>query len=55
MPEAFMVLEGLAEKDLAKCLKRSSVAKSLFGVPLEHDEDLATSFSIAARCGWVLR
>ena len=55
VPEAFMVLEGLAEKDLAKCLKRSIVAKALFGVPLQHDEDLATSFSIAARCAWVLR
>jgi hypothetical protein len=53
-PEGFLLLDGLAEKDLLRCLGRDSVRSALL-VPREDDPDLATSFSIAARCGWVLR
>lgn len=55
VPEVFMTLEGVADRDLAKCLRRSMVSKALAGVPRFPDEDLPTAFSIAARCSWVLR
>ena len=55
VPEGYMVLEGIAPRALARCLARKAVSRALGGVPVEDDPDLATSFSIAARCSWVLR
>lgn len=53
--EAFLMVEGLAPADLKKVLARGQVAASLEGVPRVDDEDVATAFSMAARCTWVLR
>jgi hypothetical protein len=53
--EAFLVLEGLAAKDLPRALARSQIAASLAGVPRLDDPDVATQWSLAARCTWVLR
>lgn len=55
VPEAYLLLEGLSPKDLARCLDRSTVERALGLLPLEDDPDLATSFSKVARCWWVLR
>ncbi|HLU39844.1 MAG TPA: hypothetical protein VK081_10680, partial [Planctomycetota bacterium] len=53
--EAFLVLEGLAAADLPRVLARGQVAACLEGVPRADADDVATQFSIAARCTWVLR
>lgn len=53
--EGFLVLEGLDPVGLGRILARSQVAASLEGVPRPDDPDVATQFSIAARCQWVLR
>ena len=55
VPECFMVIEGLSPRALARCLRRKGVSRALRGVPVDDDPDIATSFSIAARCSWVLR
>lgn len=55
VPETFMVIEGLSPRSLARCLRRAGVARALSDVPTHDDPDVATSFSIAARCSWVLR
>ena len=55
VPECFMVLEGIAPRSLGRCLARKAVSRALRDVPVDDDPDLATSFSIAARCSWVLR
>ena len=51
----FMLLEGLNRRDLARCLARAQVQRALRDVPAHDDPDLATSFSIAARCRGILR
>lgn len=55
VPEAYMLLEGIAPRALRRCLSRKVVRGALRDVPPEDDPNLATSFSIAARCSWVLR
>lgn len=55
VPEGFLVVEGLASNDLKTVLARGQVAVSLEGVPDFEDPDVATAFSMAARCSWVLR
>ena len=55
VPEGYMLLEGIAPRALARCLGRRAVSRALRDVPAQDDPDLATSFSIAARCSWVLR
>lgn len=53
--EAFLVLEGVEPAALPRLLARSQVAACLEGVPRLDDPDVATQFSIAARCEWLLR
>ncbi len=53
--EGFLVLEGVDPADLPRVLARGPVAACLEGVPRDDDPDVATQFSIAARCTWVLR
>jgi len=53
--EAFLMLEGLDARGLEQVLARGQVAACLEGVPRLDDPDVATQFSIAARCRWVLR
>ena len=50
-----LVIEGLSPRALARCLRRKSVSRALRGVQVDDDPDIATSFSMAARCSWVLR
>ncbi len=53
--EGYLLLEGLTPDALRSALGRSHVRRALEGA-LDHDhEDLATRFSIAARCAWVAR
>ena len=51
----YMLLEGIAPRALARCLRRRAVSGALGDTPAPDDPDLATSWSIAARCTWVLR
>ncbi|MEZ5962848.1 MAG: hypothetical protein R3F56_03275 [Planctomycetota bacterium] len=53
--EAFMLLDGMAPRELRRVLARGQVAACLEGVPRADDPDVATQFSIAARCEWILR
>jgi hypothetical protein len=55
VPEAFFVLAGLATGDLLRMLGRDPVQRALRDVPPPDDPDLATSFTIAGRCTWILR
>jgi hypothetical protein len=54
-PSGFMLLEGLALRDLRRGLGRGQVGAALLDVPALEDPDLPTSFTIAARCWWVYR
>ncbi len=53
--EGFLLLDGLANKDLQQLLPRSQVKSALRHVPDLQHADLPTQFSMAARCDWVLR
>ena len=53
--EAFMLLEGLPDRALSRALGRRTVQRALAGVPAADDPSLATAFSIAARCRWLMR
>lgn len=55
VPELYLLLEGIPERSLAACLARRPCFAALEGVPAPDDPDAATSFSMAARCTWVLR
>ncbi len=55
VPELYLLLEGLAPRQLARALGRQTVRTALGQVPDQDDPDLATSFSKVARCWWVLR
>ena len=55
VPELYLLLEGLAPRQLARALGRQTVRRALGQVPDQDDPDLATSFSKVARCWWVLR
>ena len=52
-PAGFMLLDGLAPADLRRCLSRRQVRRALLEVPGADDPDLATSWSIVARCWWI--
>jgi hypothetical protein len=54
MPEVFFVLEGLAAPDLLRLLKRDHIQRAA-SVADAEDPDLSTSFTLAARCAWILR
>ena len=51
----YMLLEGIAPRAMARCLRRRAVSGALRDTPAQDDPDLATSWSIAAWCTWVLR
>lgn len=55
VPEVALTLEGVAPDLLPALLQRSSVRKALVGILREDDPDLATTWSMVARCEWVLR
>ncbi|MCA8955304.1 MAG: hypothetical protein KDC87_04475 [Planctomycetes bacterium] len=54
-PSGYLLLEGLAPRDLSRCLRRGPVRSALGDVPGEDDVDLPTSFTMAARCWWIYR
>lgn len=53
--EAFFLLEGLPVAELAPVLRRAQVQAALRDTPERDDPDLATAFSLAGRCAWILR
>ena len=54
-PEACMLLDGMPATALARVLQRTQVRRALAGMLREDDPDLATSWSMIARCEWVYR
>ena len=54
-PKAFLMLECAPRKELARLLQRAHVQRGLSETPSLDDPDLATSFSMIARCEWVYR
>lgn len=54
-PKSFLLLEALRPADLRRLLRREDVRAALVEVPEFEDPDLATSFSLLARCDWVYR
>jgi hypothetical protein len=55
VPEGALLLEGLPAAAAGAVLERRAVQKALDGVLSAHDPDLATTWSMVARCEWVLR
>jgi hypothetical protein len=53
--EAAFVLDGLAARDLGRILRRGSVRRAIDDLPHPDDPDLATAFTIVARCNWPWR
>jgi hypothetical protein len=53
--EGYLLLEGLSPHALRAVLGRRSVRSALDGALDPRHEDIATRFSIAARCEWVAR
>jgi hypothetical protein len=53
--DAYLLLDGLPLPDLRRLLHREMVLSALLETPARDDPDLATSFTIAARCDWVYR
>ncbi|MEM7198816.1 MAG: hypothetical protein AAF628_01020 [Planctomycetota bacterium] len=54
-PAVFFYLEGLAPAALPRVLQRRNVRRALRDLPCAEDEDLATTWSIAARTTWIYR
>lgn len=52
---AACVLETFARDDLQRLLRRPSVREAVLAMPRLDDPDLATQFSLLARCRWVWR
>ena len=52
---AAAVLEAFAPRDLQRLLRRGSVRGAITGMPSPADPDLATEFTLLARCDWVWR
>lgn len=53
--EAHLLLDGLGLGELRRCLERGAVRGALSGALAREHDDLATRFSMIARCEWVLR
>jgi hypothetical protein len=51
----FLLLEGLSEPGRRRCLERSLVRDALGELPRSDDPDLATTWSMVARCAWIHR
>lgn len=54
-PRAYLMLEGLAPDDLARLLTGSRVQRALGEAPDSAHTDLATHWTMIARCEWVYR
>lgn len=54
-PCAAIWLEGLSAGELRRLLRKGGLWRTLGEVPAFTDLDLATSFSMVARCSWVYR
>lgn len=52
---AGLMLEGLPSDELHRLVQRVAFRSSLGDVPARDDPDLATSFTLLARCDWVWR
>lgn len=52
---AFLFLEGLPARGVAAMLRRRGVQRALRDTPASDDPNLATSWSMAARCDWIYR
>lgn len=52
---AGLMLEGVPVRDLGRLVGRAAFRSSLGEVPHPEDRDLATSFTLLARCDWVWR
>lgn len=52
---AAAMLDGLSRRDQQRLLARVLVQRAVVGTPGLDDPDLATSFTILARCDWVWR
>jgi len=53
--EGYLLLEGLTPAALRDALRRRGISSALDGALDPRHDDLATRFSIAARCEWVFR
>lgn len=53
--EGYLLLEGLPGNDLRAILARRGVMRGFAGALDPRHDDLATRFSMAARCAWVMR
>jgi hypothetical protein len=49
------VLDAFAVPDLRRLLRRAGVRAAVVGLPSPEHPDLATEFSLRARCDWVWR
>jgi hypothetical protein len=54
-PKAFLMLEALPFRDLKRLLTRPHVQRAFDETPVLDDVDLATSFTLVARCEWIYR
>jgi hypothetical protein len=54
-PCAGIWLEGLTAPELRRLLRKGGLWRTLGEVPGFEDQDLATSFTMLARCSWVYR
>ncbi|MCA8973388.1 MAG: hypothetical protein KDC98_01635 [Planctomycetes bacterium] len=54
-PRAMLMLEGIAAADLRRLFCREEMRDCTYEVPAVDDPDLATAFSIVARCSWIHR
>jgi hypothetical protein len=50
-----LVLEAFEPADLRRLLRRETIGDAIAEVPAPDDPDLATKFSMVARCTWVWR
>lgn len=53
--EAAFLLDGLSAASASRLLRRAAVREAVVGAPSPDDPDLATQFTMLARCAWVWR
>jgi len=54
-PKAVLMLEALPFRDLKRLMSRPHVQRAFDETPVLDDVDLATSFTLVARCEWIYR
>lgn len=54
-PKAMFMLEGLTQSDLRRLVNKPHVQRGFHETPKLDDPDLATSFTMIARCEWIYR